>query len=148
MVDAEDKCLQEIAQRLRDRKLLKCIDARGDRFPRHLSVHVTDEILDVACAELVKAVDVWNLENETITPRIILDDGKRPTYKRFSEGKGPLNRIHINMNDELVDVSEVSRAVNASGTFKFLRAYIDENDADARKFLEQKIEDIAKGVKT
>lgn len=147
MVLAKDECLQEIAQRLRDRKLLKCVDARGDLFPLHLSSDATDENLDIACAELIQAVDDWNEENKTLTPRIVLDEGKRPTYKRFSEGKGPLNRIHIRKNGKLVDVSEVSNVVNASGTFKFLRAYVDENDKDARDFLEQKISQIAKGVK-
>jgi len=147
MVLAKDDCLREIAERLRDRKLLKCIDARGDLFPRHLGSGAAEETLDIACAGLVQAVEGWNEANQTVTPRIILDDGKRPTYKRFSEGKGPLNRIHIKMNGELVDVEDVSRAVNASGTFKFLRAYIDENDTDARNFLKQKIKEIAEGVK-
>lgn len=144
IVFAKDPWIQKIALRLRDRKLLKCVDARGVLFPHYLGLSVDDKFLDLACAELIKAVEEWNDSDNSIMPRIILDEGKRPTYKRFSEGKGPLNQIHISMNGKLVDVSEVSKAVNASGTFKFLRAYIDENDGDARKFLEQKISEIAR----
>lgn len=146
MVTAKDECLSEIARRLRDRKLLKCVDARGELFPREFAIDVPVEILEAACASLVQSVEDWNEDNKTVTPRIILDQGKRPTYKRFSESKGPLNRIHINMNGDLVDVSEVSKAVKASGTFKFLRAYIDENDNEAKKFLEQEVSKIAQGV--
>ena len=145
MVDAEDVCLKDIALRLRDRKLLKCEDARS-KLEYQIGSASTQDVLDVCSEKFVDSVEDWNAENGALMPRIILDKGSRPTYKPFSEGKGPLNRIHMNMHGKLMDVSNVSKAVNASGTFKFLRAYIDAGDQDARRFINDKINEIAKGV--
>lgn len=142
----KDKSLAELGVRLRDRKLLKCIDIR-QLFLQNRGYGVDEERLDKDCALASARIDEWLENRDSLVPEIILDSGKRPTYKRYSEGKGPLNRIHMNMHGELVDLSDVSKAVGASGTFKFLRAYTDGGDSDATKFIATTIDDITQGEK-
>lgn len=139
---ADDEVLRDLSLSLRDRKLLKCIDIREELL-HGIGRPVDDSVLDKCCALASDAIAGWLSALKDHLPRIIVDEGTRPTYKRISEGKGALNQIHIMANGGLVDMSTKSKAIAASGTFKFLRAYTKSNDGEAQKFLRTTITEIA-----
>jgi uncharacterized protein len=122
LTTAPDEVLRDLSLRLRDRKLLKSIDLR-EEFLLAFGKPINDTVLDKCCVLASEEINVWVSTPEGQLPRIIVDEGTRPTYKRLSEGKGALNQIHIKSNGNLVDMSTKSNAIAASGTFKFLRAY-------------------------
>lgn len=143
-VDAKDNCLADISLRLRDRKLLKCIDIRKG-IQQRVAGNVEETDIDRYCLHVEEKIVDWLSSQKTTVPRIILDVGKRSTYNKISESKGPLNRIHIKENDSLFDISDLSKAVNASGTFKFIRGYTDDNDQDAIALINTAIDEATKG---
>lgn len=142
LTGADDDVLRDLSLSLRDRRLLKSIDLR-EEFLHAFGRPVDDALLDKCCALAGDAIVDWLSSRKDLLPRIIVDAGTRPTYKRLSEGKGALNQIHIQSNGSLVDMSTKSKAIAASGTFKFLRAYTKANDGEAQNFLRQTISEIA-----
>ncbi|MDR9486038.1 MAG: HD domain-containing protein [Sediminimonas sp.] len=139
--DADDDALSEIAIRIRDRKLLKCIDIR-DQVSKHLQINANDARVDRICIKIVERLEARNDEEALLIPNIIIDKSERPTYRNFSESKGPLNQIHVKSGNGTTDISKVSKAVEASGVFRFFRAYYDKSDRDSEKFLNSSIEDM------
>ena len=143
-VDASDKCLADISLRLRDRKLLKCIDIRKG-VQQRVAQDAEETDIDRYCLLVEEKIVDWLSGKDTAVPRIILDVGKRSTYNKISESKGPLNRIHIKENDTLLDISDLSKAVKASGTFKFIRGYTDDDDNEAIELINATIDEATKG---
>jgi uncharacterized protein len=143
LTGAADEVLSDLSQRLRDRKLLKSIDIRQELLLA-FGQPVDDTMLDKCCALASASIGDWLSSHSDLLPRIIVDEGDRPTYKRLSEGKGALNQIHIISNGSLVDMSTKSKAIAASGTFKFLRAYTKAEDGEAKEFVRSTIQAIAK----
>jgi uncharacterized protein len=143
LAGAADEVLSDLSVRLRDRKLFKSIDIRED-FLQEFGRPVDDTVLDKCCVLASDSIADWLSSRTDQLPRIIADEGTRPTYKPLSEGKGALNQIHIKSNGGLMDMSTKSKAVAASGTFKFLRAYTKDEDEEAKMFMHRTIKEIAK----
>jgi hypothetical protein len=59
-----------------------------------------------------------------------------------------LNDIWIREGGDLVRLRERSEAVRAIGTFFAIRAYLDESDEGARRFVEECVSTAAKGEAT
>lgn len=138
MADASDPLIAEFSKRIRDRKLFKCIDVRT-----RLASLAGD--VDRACASISERIDQWNLDNAKGLPRILVDQDSRDPYKRFEESKGPLNQIRIRTtNGDLVDLRERSKVVAALETFQLFRVYYSEDDDEAKKLIEQEVNNVAR----
>lgn len=140
MAEASDPLIADYAKRLRDRKLLKCIDIRDRLIHKLGGENVDNDSIDKACASISELIDQWNIDNPKSSPRILVDQETREPYKRFEESKGPLNQIRIKTtNGDLVDLGERSRVVAAIEPFKLFRVYLSEDDTEAKNFVEQEV---------
>ncbi len=140
MVDAEDRVVAELAQRLRDRKLFKCVDVR-ERLASRLGTSADATALDRACGAVGDRITAWAAERRDAGPRVLVDEAVREPYKPLQETKGPLNQIMIRSNKgELVDVVTMSKVVAAIETFRLFRVYVASGDAEALGCVEDAIE--------
>jgi uncharacterized protein len=139
MVDSGDKWIADLAERLRDRKLYKCIDVRAkiahDKDDAAASSPEADEVCASIRDEIVRCLDEWSAKSPGAPPRILFDEVERSPYKELTEGaKGPLNQINIRTEgDHLVDLSKRSNVVAALNTYKAFRLYHADGDGEARK---------------
>ncbi|MFD6320939.1 HD domain-containing protein [Methylorubrum thiocyanatum] len=136
MADARDGKIALISTRLRDRKLLKCIDIRvllSQKLPHNPELESkTDKI----CAGIERKITEWSQEagNEG---RLLVDVAKRSPYKPVDTSKGPLERINIRTESgELADLKSRSAVVDAIKPFKLFRVYVDPDDREARERLD------------
>jgi HD superfamily phosphohydrolase len=141
MSDASDTVVRDLAVRLRDRRLFKCIDVREHIANRLGTAALDDTAVDRACASIGEKVGSWIAEKAAEPPRILLDQAEREPYKQFQESKGPLNQIMIRTaGDRLVDLGERSKIVKAIESFRLFRVYVAEHDQEAKRFIERAIE--------
>jgi hypothetical protein len=151
--DADDKGVSELAVRLRDRRLYKCLDVRS-RLAEHFdeesaglkdgsdeqSYEITERV-DRACASINEKISEWVKGKGSDTPRILIDQAVREPYRRSQESKGPLNQIRIKTDDdELVDLGDRSRVVRAIKPFRVFRLYCAEGDDEARSLMDRLIQ--------
>lgn len=123
MIEAEDKLISEFSERLRDRKLYKCIDVR-ERLSEGLRLRLSKksegsktaksadpcagttkransakeekrriDALDRACNAAEESLVVFAQENSQEIPRFFVDKAKRSIYNSSGESKGPLDQI-------------------------------------------------------
>ncbi len=155
MSDAKNKLINELAIRIIHRQLFKSINIR-EKIYRSLGPIPTaqedrgsyEDKVDTACHFIEKNIEEWMEKQGDQSPSVIIDKAERPPYKSLDETKGPLNQIRI--QDEcqnLVDLGERSRVVRAMVPFKLFRIYVREEDDDARKFINQAIEEGVDNVK-
>lgn len=134
--EAKDPLISAFARRIRRRNLFKCIDIREQlrkKFPE-------TEPLSIAQENTKSQLEQWIQQHPSPLPRLLLDEGKREPYKRFQDDKGPMNQIQIRNNEnKIVDISTCSDIVKSMQAFQFFRAYIAEDDADARSAVESAI---------
>lgn len=140
--EASDPQIAELASRLNDRRLPKCIDIYQMLIsafaPEHAqTVEGRQELrrrVKRAVASIDEKLSGWSDERPSSTPRILVDKAERAPYRSFQDSKGPLNQIRIRVEDgSIVDVAESSRVVASIETFELFRAYCDESDAEARR---------------
>lgn len=157
MAGATDLIVSDLAGRLRDRRLYKCIDIRESitaKLNESLPITFTDSIkdpierelanlkaklerrdlVDKACAVAGEAVASWmNSQERNQPPTMFVDEAHREPYKKFQESKGPINQIMMKGNDgHLVDVANTSEVIAAVKTFKLYRVYT-AGDQKAKK---------------
>lgn len=138
LAGASDATIRNLAARLRDRQLYKCIDVR-EWLRTKLGEDAKEEIVEQACQNVDAKIAEWLASKTDVAPRIMTDKADREPYKRFQESKGPLNQIRIKTGSgELVDLVKRSKVVAAISTFKLYRVYV--SDDDAKQFVEQTIE--------
>lgn len=147
MAHSEDGVVVELAKRLRDRKLFKCIDVR-ERLAGMLGTPADSTALDRACAAVGERIAAWSSEQQDARPRVLVDEAVREPYKPLQESKGPLNQIMIRSNRtrELVDVAKMSKVVAAIETFRLFRVYVASEDAEALKCVEGALEEEAQNA--
>jgi len=139
MADSNDKWIGSLAERLRDRKLYKCVDVRAkiahDKDDGVASSSEADEVCAGIRDEIVKCLDEWSAKSPDEPPRILLDEVERSPYKELTEeAKGPLSQINIRTEgDHLADLSKRSNVVAALKTYKAFRLYHADGDDEARK---------------
>jgi HD superfamily phosphohydrolase len=135
MAEATDPCAAELAARLRDRRLYKCIDVRT---AVEVKIIANPEEVDKTCAAISEKLTEWSAQNSNGSPRIMIDEATRSPYKRLEETKGPLDQINIRtLGNKLVDLSSQSDVVNAIKAFKLFRVYIADEDKDAKTAVEK-----------
>jgi HD superfamily phosphohydrolase len=143
---SEDPLLKEFSTRLQTRKLFKAIDlgsmiaeaiADGTGgYNEHQFLRVQEQINE--------KIDEWLTEGSR-RGRILLDAASRRPYKPIEE-EGPMNQIWIREGSKLVDLRDRSSAVAATGIFRAFRAYVAEDDSEARTLVLQTASSIIKGA--
>jgi uncharacterized protein len=149
MGGAPDKQIRECALRLRDRRLPKCIDVLAELRSAMKLDKISDaeerEGLKKQIERLITSIkeqfEAWATANSDGVPRILTDRETRDPYKRFEESKGPLNQIHIRLDDKIHDVAHCSQVIAALKSFELFRAYVDESDGEARTAVEAIVHD-------
>lgn len=143
---SDDPLVKDFSGRLQARKLFKAIDlgpsiiaAATDESGKY------DERLFLKLQEQVtEKIDDW-LTQPDRHGRVLLDATSRKPYKSIEE-EGPMNQIWIREGDKLVDIRDRSSAVAAAGTFRAFRAYVAENDEEARQFILEAASNTIKGA--
>jgi HD superfamily phosphohydrolase len=134
MTDAEDDCVADLAERLRDRKLYKSVDVRTCIAREKGDEAASSEEADRVCADVEVELESWSAKNKSPIPRILIDEAERSPYKPITETDGPLDQINIRTDSgRLVDLAERSKVVAELRTYKLFRAYHDEDDEEAEK---------------
>jgi HD superfamily phosphohydrolase len=143
---SRDPLIANFSTRLLSRRLFKSIDllamARPD-LPRE-----GDEAYEKAVTRFRGVVegriDEWRGEGADREGRILFDFAERKIYKKMGE-EPSLNDIWIREGGNLVRLRERSGSVRAIGTFFGIRAYVDEGDEEAHRFVEECVSTAAKG---
>jgi hypothetical protein len=141
---SKDALVSDFSARLHSRQLFKAID---------LYVPLSTGIADAAGRlderkflqrqeKVVEAVADWNSDSK-LNGRILLDAAVRKPYKPIEE-EGPINQIWIRGERRLVDLKDRSAAVAATGVFRAFRAYVADEDAEARRFVQESVSRITK----
>jgi HD superfamily phosphohydrolase len=139
MADSGDEWISKFAERLRDRKLYKCIDVRAKIAHDKGDSTASSSEADTVCAgirdEIGKCLDEWSAKWPDAPPRILIDEVERSPYKALTEdAKGPLNQINIRTEgDHLVDLSKRSNVVAELKTYKAFRVYHADSDDEAKR---------------
>ncbi len=143
MDDGKDVCIGKLAERLRDRKLYKCIDLRAKIAHDKSDAHATCAEADTVCAnirdQLAEWHDEWWSKNADAPPRILIDEVERSPYKLTSrETGGPLNQINIRTaGGHLEDLAKRSNVVAELKTYKAFRVYHADGDNAAKDKITQ-----------
>jgi len=136
--DAKDECIADLAKRMRDRKLYKCIDVRVRIAHDKGDTQATSPEADAICVNIRDDLVAWSKQQNDGPPRMLIDEAVRSPYNRLTETKGPLNQINIRTEgDKLVDLAERSKVVAQLETYKAFRVYHAENDTEAMNQINQ-----------
>lgn len=133
---ADDALIAQFSVRLRDRKLLKCVDVRTkiahEIDPNSTNSDEKNSLIDKCCALVKSKLTVGNANQSAgEIPLFLLDEADRPPYRSIDRSKGPLNQINVlTEGGKLVDLKERSSVVRALQAFKLFRVYIDKNHVD------------------
>lgn len=154
LVAAQDMAVAELAKRLRDRRIFRCIDVTQRMFdvfglPRDgdAAGTVAERTAEVAkrvaeVAELVGDDGLLQPDSDGL-PRVLEDTAPRSPYKRASDSSRRLSRIHVMAADgKLHDLADMSPAVNSLGDYKAYRLY-GRTDSDLEK-IEAIIKEVSK----
>jgi HD superfamily phosphohydrolase len=139
MADSGDEWISKFAERIRDRKLYKCIDVRAKIAHDKDDGAASSSEADTVCAgirdEISKCLEEWSVKCPDATPRILIDEVERSPYNPLTEEtKGPLNQIHIRTEgDHLVDLSKRSSVVATLKMYKAFRVYHADGDDEAKR---------------
>jgi uncharacterized protein len=60
----------------------------------------------------------------------LVDEDKRPFYKKFQDSDSPLNKILIKVDRETVDLSMLSSIVSSAESFEMNRVYLKRDDTE------------------
>lgn len=136
LAESEDECVANLAKRMRDRKLYKCIDVRAEiahaRNDKDAVSKEADEVCTKLAKEFMECREKWSKECPDAPPRLLIDEDSRSPYKELTEDKGPLNQINIRTEgDHLEDLSKRSSVVAELQTYRIFRVYHAREDRKA-----------------
>lgn len=141
LAEAKDQCIAQLAMRMRDRRLYKCIDVRVRIAHDKGDAQSASPEADTVCVNIRDELVAWSEKHKNGPPRMLLDEAFRSPYNRLTETKGPLNQINIRTEGgKLVDLAERSKVVAQLETYKAFRVYHPENDAEAMNQINQIID--------
>jgi uncharacterized protein len=148
MSHSVDPLINEYSRRIRDRKLLKCLDIRG-AVSHHIDPGNLEEPEIVGridrCCEVIRT-KLTTLADESMSksiPSWLVDQDERSPYKRLGAGsKGPLDQIWIKtQGGALVNLEKRSAVVRSLHSFQVLRVYLDRDDQSAEEKIKKTIEE-------
>lgn len=153
LVSANDPLISGFADRLWNRRLLKCVDVYQHIFARlgakrgatHEAALDSKNRVERATVSVKEMIEDWLSADCSDPPRLLIDSAVRAPYKRFDESKGALNQISIRREGGgIFDMAEVSPVVAALEPFQLLRIYYSEDDKEALEFVLKVIEENVK----
>lgn len=119
--------LKDVAGRLLHRKLFKVIDVQ-------LALDGTGR--DGRLSKFKKSLKEWFDADSTLKRRILIDQYERNPYKRRGyDSPKALEKIHVRKGGANVDLSDCSQVVKALEPFNVYRAYVADNDSEAREIV-------------
>lgn len=139
MAGCDDEWISKFAERMRDRKLYKCIDVRAKIAHDKNDTAASSSEADTVCAgirdKIVECLNEWSAKFPDASPRILIDEVERSPYKELTENaKGPLNQINIRTEgDHLADLSKRSSVVAKLNVYKAFRVYHADGDDEAKR---------------
>jgi HD superfamily phosphohydrolase len=143
---SDDLLVKDFATRLQTRRLFKAMDlgpsiigAIADQ-PGRYDEHAFRRMQE----QMTERIDEW-LAQADRRGRILLDSATRKPYKPIEE-EGPMNQIWIRDGGSLIDIRDRSPAVAATGVFRAFRAYVAEEDEEARNFVSETASSTIKGA--
>jgi uncharacterized protein len=141
-----DALIARFSNRLLSRRLLKAVDLLA--MARSYLPGVADAEYEKAVKKfrgsVEEAIKAWKGEKAGREGRILFDYADRQIYKDLGDDSS-LNHMWIRDGARLVRLRERSESVRAIGTFFAIRAYIDEDDKEARRFVEECVSAAIKG---
>jgi HD superfamily phosphohydrolase len=143
LVESLDICIADLATRLRDRALYKCVDVRAAIARRRGDDASSSAEGDTVCARVRERIAAFAAElssrNPDAAPRVLIDEAERSPYKRMTEdSKGPLSQINIHTEgDRLDDLARRSKVVAELKNYKAFRVYCAGGDVEASRGIEQ-----------
>lgn len=148
LAEAKDATIAYYARGLSERRLPKCVDIRNLLRAGLMGGHAKPETkeqrddiekrLERSALSVGERLQEWSNHHFRDKPRILIDRAVRDPYKRVQESKGPLNQLRIRSADgRVLDMAESSPVVAGIEKFKLFRAYVDEQDVDARDAINQ-----------
>jgi HD superfamily phosphohydrolase len=142
--DCREPLVAEFAQRLMSRRLFKAIDLHPliEQDLEGASGPEEERLFRRRQEEITEQINDW-VDAPGRRGRVLLDAAVRKPYKPI-EDEGPMNQIWIRDGDRLVDLRDRSPAVAATKTFRAFRAYVREEDVEARRFV---LDTVAAAVK-
>jgi hypothetical protein len=130
---ARDPLIRDFAGRLMNRRLFKAIDLLL-RIRAQLRLAPQDELPEAVFlrtkATVRAGVDAWCADGRE--GRVLLDEASRTAYKKI-EAEGPMNQIWIREGTHLVELNRRSAPVDAIQPYRLFRAYVAEDDEEARQ---------------
>lgn len=144
LAEAGDAVLVELAVRLRDRHLPRCIDIRHHvegYFPPQAKEDAQARrkrlaLIKLVCRNVVSAIEAQQCEIELAERLVIVDEYARAPYRRFDSSRTPMNQIHIRQGNNVRDVAEISAVVAGAEAFELCRAYDFSRDEQGRVLVE------------
>ncbi len=143
---SDDPLVKDFATRLHTRRLFKAVDLgasiigaiadQSGQYDEHAFLRMQ--------GQMTERIDEW-LAQADRRGRILLDSATRKPYKPIEE-EVPMNQIWIRDGGKLVDIRDRSPAVAATGVFRAFRAYVAQEDEDARKFVSETASSTIKGA--
>jgi uncharacterized protein len=123
LAGAKDTVIAELAVRLRDRKLYKCLDVC--QLVAQAGAEDT-ELVRRCCPLVLERLKTHIIPGLRDGHHLLLDEAARTPYKRFDETKGPLNQIRIRSANrvDLVDINSRSAIVRAIPSVELWRVYL------------------------
>jgi HD superfamily phosphohydrolase len=153
LAESKDKAVSELAGRIRDRSIYRCVDVSQRMFdifglPKDSDQSGDASALAAEVAKRVAKVGEMVAEeglldvNADGLPLVLEDTAPRSPYKRSAEASRRLSRIHVIAADgRLHDLADMSPAVNSLGDYKAYRLY-GRSDSELGK-IEQIIKEAA-----
>jgi len=143
--EAEDQEVVRLADCLRSRALMRCIDIqhrveaelpRGEGEP-----HAKHQgRIALAVSKVEDRLKQWRDDHATGPERVLLDRYSRSPYKRYDGSNTPLNRVLIRGGaGKLLDMAEFSAVIGAAQPFVISRAYAFREDTEAAGVIENAI---------
>lgn len=147
LAEAEDVTLKNLAVRLRDRRLPRCVDIRA-QVEAALPPPPKEDAparrarlarIELICGNVLSALEDQQAETPMGERAIITDKYDRSPYRRFDTGRTPMNQMHIRAGDEVLDMATVSSIVAGAEPFHLRRAYIFRDDEESKRMIQNMI---------
>ena len=144
MVRAEDSEVSRLASMLRNRDLPRAIDIR-EIVNSKIKERNLDGEIDIVVARSIAKIEQFQQEND-LSKFVWLDSIVRPPYNSGHLGKGSQEAIYIKQADKVVDLKDLSGAVNVAQPFKVDRVYVANEKSKERNEICRLIEEECKIV--
>ena len=144
MKTADDRLVADCATRLRERRLMKCVDIRRrveGKFP--IRQGVTDEErkerdanVTLQSKSIMKQIIEIAAKRKVEDKQILIDEYRRSPYKKFQDSQTPLNQILIRQERGIEDMAHLSSVVSSAESYEINRVYHCEDDIEGRSAIE------------